>query len=121
MKKEKRIMSRCSCLKVPIKVIENKPKDFIPYGYYCDEVNDLGMRECPFLQWRKMTPSRLKKFKKVFTNLKTGETVTYYDIPAGNTMLQYCSLLRCYLSIQDTIKDCRIKDYYPKENLNDKD
>lgn len=113
MKKGKRIMSKCSCLKVPIKIIENKPEDFIPYGYYCNEANDLGMSECPFLQRRKMTPSRLEKFVKDGFGLQA--------IPAGNKMLQYCSLLRCYLSIQDAIKDCRIKDYYPEENINDKD
>ena len=101
--------------KPPIKSIIDKAEEVIPWGYYCTgdgaECSSVGGTECPFLQWRKMTSNRLKKFKKVFTNPKTGETVTYYDIPAGNTMLQYCSYLKDYLYIQDCIKDCKIK--YP--------
>ena len=106
-------------IKPPIKSIIDKAEEVIPEGYFCTgngaKCSSVGDTECPFLQWRKMTHSRLKKFKKVFTNPKTGETVTYYDIPAGNTMLQYCSYLKDYLYIQDCIKDCRIKDYWPNE------
>ncbi len=106
-------------IKPPVKTIIDKAAEVIPYGYYCTgdgaKCSNVGGTECPFLQWRKMTNSRLEKFKQVFTNLKTGQTITSYDIPAGNTMLQYCSYLKKYLHIQDCIKDCRIKDYWPDE------
>lgn len=112
-------MVRKRDIKPPIKAIKDNAEEFIPYGYYCDEVNEVGMGECPFLQWRKMTPSRLEKFKKTFTNTRTGETKVCYDIPSGNKMLQYCSYLKKYLGVQDCIKDCRIKDYWPNEEETD--
>ena len=106
-------------IKPPVKAIIDRAEEFIPYGYYCNEPNEYGQIECPFLQWRKMTPSRLEKFKKTFTNTRTGETKVYYDIPWGNVHLQYCSYLKKYLDIQDCIKDCRIKDYWPDEPTED--
>ena len=105
--------------KPPIKSIIDKAEEVIPYGYYCTGdgavCSSAGGTECPFLQWRKMTRTRLEKFKQTFTNPVTGQAITSYDIPAGNTMLQYCSYLKKYLHIQDCIKDCRIKDYWPDE------
>ena len=105
--------------KPPIKSILGNAEEVIPEGYFCigdgAECSSVGGTECPFLQWRKMTGPRLEKFKKTFTNPKTGETVVYYDIPSGNTLLQYCSYLKDYLEIQDCIKDCRIKDHGPLE------
>ena len=111
-------------IKPPIKSIIDKAEEVIPEGYFCTGdgaiCSSVGGTECPFLQWRKMTPSRLKKFKKVFTNPKTGETVTYYDIPAGNRLLQYCSYLKDYLTIQDCIKDCKIKyPGLPKDDIDE--
>ena len=101
--------------KPPIKSIIDNAEEAIPEGYFCTgdgaECSPIGGTECPFLQWRKMTGPRLEKFKKTFTNLKTSETIVYYDLPAGNRLLQYCSYLKAYLTIQDCIKDCRIK--YP--------
>lgn len=93
--------------KPPIKAIIDKPEDFIPKGYDCFEY-EINGKECPFLQWRKMTSGRLEKFKKTFTNSRTSETKVYYDIPAGNKYLQYCSYLKEYLSVQDCLKDCNI-------------
>ena len=102
-------------IKPPINSITDKAEEVIPEGYFCTgdgaKCSSVGGTECPFLQWRKMNNSRLEKFKKVFTNSKTGETIVYYDIPAGNKLLQYCSYLKAYLTIQDCIKDCRLK--YP--------
>ena len=91
-------------IKPPVKSIINKAEEVIPYGYYCTgdgaKCSDVGNTECPFLQWRKRTASRLKDVK---------------DIPCGNIYLQYCSYLKKYLDVQDCIKDCRIKDYWPNE------
>ena len=99
--------------KPPIKAIINKPEDFVPKGYCCCEYGING-KECPFLQWRKMTPSRLEQFKEIFIT-KDGREIVRYGIPAGNKYLQYCSYLKEYLSVQDCIKDCRIKDYWPND------
>jgi hypothetical protein len=92
--------------KPPIKAIIDRPKDFVPKGYCCCEYGING-KECPFLQWRKMTPSRLEQFKKIFVT-KDGQEIVRYDIPSGNKYLQYCSYLKEYLSVQDCIKDCDI-------------
>lgn len=92
--------------KPPIKAIINKPEDFVPKGYCCCEYGING-KECPFLQWRKMTPSRLEQFKEIFVTNK-GHEIIRYDIPAGNKYLQYCSYLKEYLSVQDGVKDCNI-------------
>lgn len=92
--------------KPPIKAIINKPKDFVPRGYCCCEHETNG-KECPFLQWRKMTPSRLEQFKEIFVTSK-GHGIIRYDIPAENKYLQYCSYLKEYLSVQDCVKDCNI-------------
>lgn len=92
--------------KPPIKAIINKPEDFVPKGYCCCEYGING-KECPFLQWRKMTPSRLEQFKEIFIT-KDGREIVRYGIPAGNKYLQYCSYLKEYLSVQDCIKDCDI-------------
>lgn len=110
--------------KPPIKSIIDKAEEVIPEGYFCTgdgaECSSVGGTECPFLQWRKQTGPRLGKFKKVFNNSKTGETVVYYDIPAGNKLLQYCSYLKDYLGIQDCIKDCKIKyPGYSEEELDE--
>ena len=110
--------------KPPIKSIIDKAEEVIPEGYFCTgdgaECSSVGGTECPFLQWRKQTRPRLDKFKKIFNNPKTGETVVYYDIPAGNKLLQYCSYLKDYLGIQDCIKDCKIKyPSYSEEELDE--
>lgn len=82
--------------KPSIKSIIDKKEEAIPQGYYCNENSTIGGTECPFLQFRKMTKSRLNK-------------VTPF-IPYGNTRLQYCSYLKKYLSIQDCVKDCNINE-----------
>ena len=107
-------------IKFPIKSIIDKPEEVIPKGYCCTEYTSVGGYECPFLQWRKMTKNRLELFKKTFTNPRTGETKTYYDIPAGNKLLQYCSYLKDYLEVQDCIKDCQINmGYCTEEELDE--
>ncbi len=85
-----------------VELIRHKAKEVIPRGYYCNEANIFGV-ECPFLQRRKMTNSRL-------TTL-----CSLVDIPQGNTQFQYCSYLKQYLRIQDCIKDCGIKEGYGYE------
>ena len=91
-------------VKPPVDTIKDKAEEVIPYGHYCigdgAKCSNVGKTECPFLQWRKRTASRLKEVK---------------DIPWGNIHLQYCSYLKKYLDVQDCVKDCRIKDYWPNE------
>ena len=86
--------------KPPIKTIIDKPEKVVPDGYFCNEPNGIGHRECPFLQWRKASENKMNRYIKVY-NL---------SVPWCNTELQYCSLLKAYLSIQDCIKDCGIND-----------
>ena len=89
-------MSKSDYVKFPIKAIIDNPERVIPEGYCCAAYSSVGGYECPFLQWRKMTSSRLKQLKREI------------DIPYGNRLLQYCSFLKAYLSIQDCLKDCRV-------------
>lgn len=89
-------MSKSEYVKFPIKTIIDNPERVIPEGYCCTEYSSVGGYECPFLQWRKMTSSRLKQLKREI------------DIPYGNRLLQYCSFLKAYLSIQDCLKDCQV-------------
>ncbi len=95
-------------IKPPVKSIINKAEEVIPYGYFCTgdgaKCSNVGGTECPFLQWRKMTPMRLKLHKNDI------------DIPLGNKLLQYCSYLNDYLEIQDCIKDCGIKNFWPAKD-----
>ena len=91
-------------VKPPVDTIKDKAEEVIPYGHYCigdgAKCSNVGKTECPFLQWRRRTAFRLKEVK---------------DIPYGNIYLQYCSYLKKYLDVQDCVKDCRIKHYWPEE------
>ena len=76
--------------KLRYRLFNGDVKDIIPKGYFCN-----GDEVCPFLQFRKITNSRLKLVP---------------DIPFGNKHLQYCAYLKKYLWIQDCIKDCGINE-----------
>ena len=84
--------------KPPIKAIKDKKEEVIPKGYYCNEHSSAGGNECPFLQWRQVSKQKLERCQELYK----------LDIPCGNTILQYCSLLKAYLRLQDCLKDCNI-------------
>lgn len=72
----------------------------VPEGPYCAD-----WPVCPFHTYRKMSKKEFRRFRE------TRPTPSW----SRRERMEYCALLRDFLSIQDGVKDCGINDDWPEE------